>query len=144
MRLPIAITSSLSRQPVGVSTADAQWYEDIFASYAREDLEVVEHLKERYAALGLYLFVDLDDLRSGAMWRPELFKRIDSSDLFQLFWSNSSKHSGYVEIEWEHALRAQEIKGGRFIRPVYWEEPIPEVPCELAEINFRRITFAQK
>jgi hypothetical protein len=144
MRLPVAITSSLSRQPTEPATTEAQWYEDIFASYAREDLEVVEHLKERYAALGLYLFVDLDDLRSGARWRPELFKRIDSSDLFQLFWSHSSKHSEYVAIEWEHALRAQEIKGGRFIRPVYWEEPIPEIPGELAEINFRRITFAKR
>lgn len=144
MRLPIAITSCKSNQPTKPVKTEAQWYENIFASYAREDLSIVRYLKERYAALGLFLFIDLDDLRSGAMWRAELFKCIDSSDLFQLFWSKSSRNSKYVEIEWKHALRAQEIKGSRFIRPVYWEKPIPKIPNELTEINFKHFDFERR
>ena len=140
MRFPIAIRSFREgdeRQPVA---RDIQWYEDIFASYAREDIDLVRHLKERYEGLGLYLFIDLDDLRSGALWRPALFERIDSSDLFQLFWSTAAQQSEYVAIEWNHAIKAQEVKGGRFIRPVYWEQPMPDIPKDLREINFRRIS----
>jgi len=141
IRIPITVNSDITRIPVEPIMNEAQWYEDIFASYAREDLGIVKHLKKRYAALGLYMFIDLEDLRSGALWRPELFKRIDNSDLFQLFWSNYAQQSEYVTIEWEHALRAQEIKGGRFIRPVYWEDPIPDIPKKLEEFNFRRLIF---
>jgi hypothetical protein len=67
----------------------AQLYEDVFASFAREDLEIVRHLKKRYEALGIYLFIDVDDLRGGSIWRRELFQRIEQSDLFQLFWSSA-------------------------------------------------------
>jgi hypothetical protein len=140
MRPAIAVNSQLHGEQAK-ATADAAWYEDIFASYAREDLKLVRHLKERYEALGLYLFVHLDDLRSGDLWRAALFRRIDESDLFQLFWSEHARRSKYVAAEWQHALRAQDVKGGRFIRPVYWEDPMPPIPEELAQINFRRIRF---
>jgi hypothetical protein len=143
MRLPIAVNSMAKRARGQIISSEAQWYETIFASYAREDLEIVRHLKERYEMLGLQMFIDLDDLRSGAFWRPELFKRIDSSDLFQLFWSTAARESEYVEIEWKRALGASEVKGGSFIRPIYWEVPIPDIPEELAEINFRRIDIKE-
>jgi hypothetical protein len=140
MALPIAVTSG--RAGVSAQVSDAQWYEDIFASYARQDLDLVRHFKERYAALGLYMFIDLDDLRSGAMWRPALFERIDRSDLFQLFWSEPASKSEYVTMEWQHALKISAVKGRRFIRPVYWDIPMPGVPEQLTEINFRRLEFA--
>lgn len=143
MRLAIAVNSNVRGERATPAISDAACYEDIFASYAREDLELVKHLKERYEALGLYMFIDLDDLRSGASWRTALFQRIDRSDLFQLFWSDHARQSEYVAIEWKHALRAREIKGGRFIRPVYWHDPISPVPEELAEINFRKISFVE-
>ena len=143
MRLAIAVNSNVPGEHITPSTSDAVWYEDIFASYAREDLELVKHLKKRYEALGLYMFIDLEDLRSGTFWRTDLAQRIDDSDLFQLFWSDHARQSKYVAIEWKHALRAREIKGGRFIRPVYWHDPIPTVPEELAEINFRKISFVE-
>lgn len=143
MRLAIAVNSNIRGEHATPAATDAAWYEDIFASYAREDLELVKHLKERYEALGLYMFIDLDDLRSGASWQTALFQRIDGSDLFQLFWSDHARQSEYVAIEWKQVLRAREIKGGRFIRPVYWKEPIPPVPEELREINFRKISFVE-
>lgn len=143
MRLSIAV-NSVARNGHRTSTAsDASWYENIFASYAREDLKLVKHLKERYEALGLYMFIDLDDLRSGDLWQATLFDKIGSSDLFQLFWSNHAKQSKHVTVEWKHALRVRDAKGGRFIRPVYWLDQIPQVPEELSEINFRRINFRE-
>jgi hypothetical protein len=144
MRLPIMVTSEPIGERMVSTTSEAQWYENIFASYAREDLEIVEHLKERYEALGLYLFIDVEDIRAGTRWRSMLLERIDSSDLFQLFWSSSARKSKYVSAECDHALQAQEIKGGRFIRPVFWEDPIPEIPENLRELSFRRIRFAEE
>ncbi|MEN6427255.1 MAG: toll/interleukin-1 receptor domain-containing protein [Phycisphaerales bacterium] len=143
MQLAIAVTSNALGERTSPAESDAAWYEDIFASYAREDLELVKHLKERYEALGLYMFIDLDDLRAGASWETVLFERIDSSDLFQLFWSKHARKSRYVREEWQHALSVSKAKGGRFIRPVYWQEPIPRVPKALAGINFRRINFVE-
>jgi hypothetical protein len=119
----------------------AQLYEDVFASYAREDLAVVRHLKKRYEALGIYLFIDVDDLRGGSIWRRELFQRIEQSDLFQLYWSRASCESEYVAIEWQHALKLIECKGGRFIRPAFWEEPMPTAPDALSHITFRKLEF---
>jgi hypothetical protein len=139
MRLAIVVAPDARESREIHSTA--QWYEDVFASYARENLAIVKYLKARYEALGVYMFIDLDDLRSGALWRSALFERIDRSDLFQLFWSHAAKESEYVKIEWEHALQAAEVKGGRFIRPIFWEEPMPSVPERLSHINFRRIEF---
>jgi hypothetical protein len=143
MRLSIAVNSIARDRERTFTVSDASWYENIFASYAREDFKIVKHLKERYEALGLYMFIDLDDIRSGALWQTALLEKIDNSDLFQLFWSNHAQQSEYVTIEWKRALRIRDVKGGRFIRPVYWQDPIPPVPNELAEINFRRINFVE-
>ena len=46
-------------------------------------------------------------------------------DVFQLFWSSNSMHSDFVRQEWEHALR---LNRPHFIRPTYWEEPMPMAP----------------
>ena len=143
MTLAIAVNSRSSSEHIAAASSDATWYENIFASYAREDLELVKHLKERYEALGMHMFVDLDDLLSGVEWEKVLVNKIRDSDLFQLFWSENARQSEYVSVEWKHALRVREIKGGRFIRPLYWDDPIPKVPDELADINFRKIKFVK-
>ena len=142
LRLPIIIDTNVL-EPKNVNS-DAQWYEKIFASYARENLRIAKHLKERYAALGLSMFIDLDDLRSGDMWLPKLFSEIETSDLFQLLWSKAASKSDNVKREWKHAVEISETKGHKFIRPIYWEVPMPEIPEELKDINFRYIPFAKQ
>ena len=59
---------------------------------------------------------------------------IDRADIFQLFWSNTAAASKYVRQEWEHALNLQRQQG--FIRPVYWQQPMPPPPPELGAIHF--------
>ncbi len=137
IELPIFITEEDVRPEIKAS--NLMLYESVFASYAREDVNIAKHFKRRYAALGVYLFIDLEDLRAGAFWRNALFEKIDESDLFQLFWSESSKDSENVTIEWQHALELLSFKGSRFVRPIYWKEPMPETPDDLSEINFRYV-----
>jgi hypothetical protein len=141
LRLAIAVNSNVRSKHATSIESDAAWYEEIFASYAREDLELVKHLKERYEALGLHMFIDVDDIRSGELWQKTIFKKIDSSDLFQLFWSDNARASEFVTCEWKHALRARNIKGGHFIRSFYWQEPIAPIPRALKSTNFRKISF---
>jgi len=59
---------------------------------------------------------------------------IDNADLFQLFWSERSARSPYVDQEWRYAL--QHYKGEGFIRPVYWENPLVPPPRELSHLHF--------
>jgi len=140
MQVPLTVDEK-ARSKSSMANTTAQLYEEVFASYSRDDIDVVKHLKKRYKALGIYMFIDVDDLRSGSLWRRALFERIDKCDLFQLFWSKSSSDSEYVKIEWQHAIRAIEYKGGRFIRPVYWEEPMPSPPKSISHLNFHKLEF---
>jgi len=45
--------------------------------------------------------------------------------MFQLFWSHNSMDSRWVRQEWEYALS---FGRAHFVRPTYWETPMPEAP----------------
>ncbi|HUT95703.1 MAG TPA: toll/interleukin-1 receptor domain-containing protein, partial [Thermoguttaceae bacterium] len=119
----------------------ARPYRKIFASYSHQDLVIVEQF-ERYAeALGDEYLRDWRTLRAGEVWNDRLMQMIDEADVFQLFWSRNSMNSAYVRREWEYALASGRRK---FIRPVYWEEPLPQRPPdlppeELARLHFQRL-----
>ena len=76
---------------------------------------------------------DVHVLRSGEIWDPALLKKIEEADMFQLCWSHNAKKSRYVEQEWRHALQQDRLG---FIRPTYWEKPMPDPPPELSDIHF--------
>jgi tetratricopeptide (TPR) repeat protein len=110
-------------------------YQAIFCSYSHKDKKIVERVERAYKALGLDYLRDVSVLKSGQEWDDQLLKLIDEADIFQLFWSSSAATSPYVKQEYEHALKRHKA-GFNFIRPVYWEEPIPSVPSELGHIHF--------
>jgi hypothetical protein len=140
-KIPISI--STTKQPtVNTSMVSSMnWPREVFASYSRKDSKIVRHLKRRYLALGIYMFIDVDDLRSGEYWESRLYERIDRSDVFQLFWSQQASQSRFVEKEWKHAVSLLNAKGDGFIKPIYWEDSLPSVPDELSHINFYKIGF---
>jgi HEAT repeat protein len=112
-----------------------QMYQSIFCSYSHDDTKIVERVERAYKALGLDYLRDITSLKSGTEWNEELLKLIDRADIFQLFWSKSAAESPYVAQEWQHALKRDQDKGS-FIRPVYWNQPIPSVPDALRHIHF--------
>ena len=109
-------------------------YKRIFASYSHADTPVVLACRNVYKALGFDVLIDIDLLRSGEIFDKALMRMIDSSDIFQLFWSSQSALSKFVRKEWRYALRHN--KGEGFIRPVYWEQPLVQPPKELAKFHF--------
>ncbi len=82
--------------------------------------------------------MDTESLRSGEDWQAGLARAIDRADILQLFWSQNAARSRNVRDEWEYALesRGDDARGAHFIRPVYWQKPIAEVPDELPHLHF--------
>jgi hypothetical protein len=111
-------------------------YQAIFVSYSHKDATIVDQLERAYTVLGNEYLRDVRMLRSGEKWSPALLRKIEEADIFQLCWSHTAKKSSYVEQEWRHALG---LDRSYFIRPTYWEEPMPEPPPELSEFHFARL-----
>jgi len=119
---------------------EARPYRRIFASYSHRDTAIVEELEDHIRSLGDEYLRDVTQLRSGELWSPRLAQLIADADVFQLFWSWNSLQSPFVRAEWEHALK---LGRSQFIRPVYWEEPLPSTtdlpPAPLRALHFRQI-----
>jgi hypothetical protein len=144
----VAFAIQVTSQPVPVPEhaplqhSSARPYRRIFASYSHHDETVVLEFERYVTALGDRYLRDVRDLRAGEAWSDRLRQLIDDSDVFQLFWSHNSMRSPFVRQEWEHALS---LRRANFVRPTYWEEPLPESPEEalpppqLRELHFERI-----
>ena len=142
--VPLAVRIRTPSEPEEPDTRTTQRpLQRVFASYAHVDEDVVRACAEAYKAFGIHVLIDKETLRSGERWEETLHRLIDESDQFQLFWSSSARGSQYVEDEWQHALRLQGAKGEQFIRPLYWELPLPDPPSELGHLHFARLDVAE-
>jgi TIR domain-containing protein len=129
------------RQPGENETAESQiilarMFEKVFASYSHKDKAVVDACCALSRSMGISMFVDSALLLSGDDWKTKLRETILGSDVFQLFWSSNSSASTEVEKEWRTALGLVGEKTERFIRPLYWQQPLPAVPSELNAFHF--------
>lgn len=117
-------------------------YRKIFPSYSHLDRRVVAVFAEAARALGDQYLQDVLALRSGERWNSRLLELIEDADVFQLFWSHNSMRSRYCQQEWEHALA---LRRPAFVRPLYWEDPMPAdpgnglPPATLRELHFVKV-----
>ena len=129
--------------PVAAETARV--YSKVFASYSHRDLALVEHVEALVQVVDNEYLRDWTHLRSGEVWNDELEAMIREADIFQLFWSSASMDSDFVRQEWVYALSLG--RGERFVRPVYWEDPMPARPAdnlpppELSRLHFAKLDF---
>lgn len=139
--IPLSVFVSPQTQRAGSAASAGQLsagvspYRAVFCSYSHKDTAIVERVERAIKLLGYTYLRDATTLRSGEDWNAALMKMIDQADIFQLFWSSNSSQSKYVRQEWEYALKNKGSKAN-FIRPVYWEEPMPNVPDELGMLHF--------
>ncbi|GEM_PF-1860453 len=110
-------------------------YAAVFCSYSRKDEPIVKRVEKAIKTLGFDYWRDLTTLRPGEDWDDRLLALIEQADIFQLFWSSNSATSNAVRKEWAHALKVGTNRAN-FIRPVFWEQPMPAPPQELGHINF--------
>jgi hypothetical protein len=125
---------------VADSAVSAKPFRKIFPSYSHLDTAIVEEFEAYAEATGDRYLRDVRELRSGELWSARLREFIHQSDVFQLFWSHNAMKSRYVEQEWRYALA---LGRPNFVRPTYWEEPMPAAPGlppeELRQIHFHLI-----
>lgn len=141
-QLPLSVRVRAPSEPSEdeeYETVKGRTFETIFASYAHVDGDIVDACAEVYRALGIYMLIDRTALASGENWRDKIAALIQDADLFQLYWSRASKGSPEVAKEWREALDLQSRKGDLFIRPLYWEQPLPEPPSDLRHLHFARL-----
>jgi HEAT repeat protein len=110
-------------------------YQSIFCSYSHQDAAIAKRVERVCRSLGMTYLRDSVTLKSGENWSVELLAMIERADVFQLFWSQNAAASSFVEKEWRHAQKLGRA-AKRFIRPVYWTEPMPPPPPELAHLHF--------
>lgn len=134
----ISVPAKRAKGPVdgAVQVETVKMLSRIFASYAHEDEALVRACKAYYRTLGIHMYVDHDELLSGDPWRATLAKLMEKSDLFQLYWSQSAADSTEVANEWQVALELSRTRPWDFIRPLYWQKPMPAAPAVLTGINF--------
>jgi hypothetical protein len=133
--VPLSVYVGEAGGAAEINNTVARAYQAIFCSYSHEDTAIVQRVERAYKALGLDYLRDVTTLRSGEHWGAEIYELIDRADIFQLFWSKSASESQYVRQEWQHALKYDGVRAN-FIRPVWWQEPMPAVPPELSHIHF--------
>ena len=104
----------------------ARPYRRIFASYSHRDVRIAEQFEHYAAVFGDRYLRDWIDLRAGEKWSERLEELIRQADVFQLFWSWNSIRSENVRREWEYALG---LGRPNFVRPTYWEFPMPNDPA---------------
>ncbi len=137
VRMAVQVKAAASKLD---AESDLEQFDPVFASYSHKDTPVMEYFRRARENMGQRMLVDVYDLRAGDHWAPRLLEMIDECAVFQLFWSRHSAQSAYCRQEWEHALRCTSDRV-RFIRPVWWEPPMPSPPPELAELHFQRVAI---
>jgi hypothetical protein len=118
----------------------SEWMRSAFASYASRDRHKVVQRVQGISAAGVKVYLDVASLRTGHEWQQQLFRAIETADIFYLFWSRFAKASEHVEREWRTAL---EKKGLAFIHPIPLEDPrLALPPDELRSLHFNDIYLA--
>lgn len=137
--VPVSIYISQSAAGAEMQQVEGKAYQAVFCSYSHKDLAIARLVEAAVLTLGYTYLRDMTTLRAGEDWNEALMAMIDRADIFQLFWSENSAGSKYVEEEWRYALSLIEArrKDRRFIRPVRWvDPPRPNPPSDLGWINF--------
>ncbi|MDQ3906788.1 MAG: toll/interleukin-1 receptor domain-containing protein [Acidobacteriota bacterium] len=141
IKFKLAVGSTAGRRADTATHAgdSARAYRKAFISYASQDRKEVLKRVQMLSRLHVQFFQDVLSLEPGARWEKELYRHIDESDLFLLFWSSAARQSKWVLEEVRYAISR---KGGDDlsppeILPVILEGPPPvEPPQELAHLHF--------
>ena len=126
--------------PAKVTRTD---YRKAFISYSRKDEQrmLARVLSIQEMAPELCFWLDRKSMDAGDLWREEIRKAINISDVLLLFWSVPASRSAEVEKEWRYAY---DEKGLTFISPVPLDPPELCPPPEmLNELNFNVRAFSE-
>ncbi|MDM0050609.1 type VI secretion system-associated FHA domain protein TagH [Variovorax sp. J22R115] len=112
---------------------------EIFVSYSRRDEPIVVPVVKlmRLNKDGL-IFVDLESISPGDLWREKVDEALASATYVVLFWCEHSKNSLQVQREYEAAL----AHGKRLVPVLLDETPLPMTLTEHQWIDFTWLATA--
>ena len=134
--IEVKATARGEAEPVGDY---ARRYAKAYVCYATPDRAEVLKRVQMLQRVGIQCFQDVLDLAPGQRWEAALYRHIDASDLFLLFWSTNARDSEWVRREVIYALERQAADPRREpeIVSVLLEGPPPVAPPpELAHLHF--------
>jgi HJR/Mrr/RecB family endonuclease len=102
----------------------------VFISYSQEDKEFVEWLIRHLSDLNIDIWYDNNELRLGDSIKSRISEGIQSSSIFIVVLSNSSKSSAWVNYELNSALILSAMKKGVRIIPLKIDDS--ELPSDLS------------
>ncbi|HEY0376734.1 MAG TPA: toll/interleukin-1 receptor domain-containing protein [Pyrinomonadaceae bacterium] len=114
-------------------------YKKAFVSYASKDRAEVLKRAQVLARLVPDFFLDVMTLEPGERWKKGLYKQIDESDAFFLFWSTAAKQSRWVmkEVDYALARKGADESAPPEIIPMMIEGPPPvRPPRRLSHLHF--------
>lgn len=72
---------------------------EIFVSYSRRDIEIVDKIVDQLSQAGMDVWLDREDIKAGDSWRLQIVEGIDTCHAFVLILSNNSAPSVNVQKE---------------------------------------------
>jgi hypothetical protein len=138
-KLNVAPAEHIASLESSLQEAECKRYQRVFFSYSSQDRARVLEIAQSYRVLGVSFFQDILHLEPGQRWEQGLYKEIDASDLFLLFWSYVSSRSEWVAKEAQYALERQRqtIDHRPDIVPLVLDgPPPPDVPAFLSHLHF--------
>jgi hypothetical protein len=114
----------------------------VFLSYASEDRDVVEKIKNRLEAEGMDVFFDKDQLEGGDEWDKKLRRNIRHCSLFLPVISRNTltREKRYFRIEWNDAIEIERMTppGEAFLFPIVIDTTSPtegNLPARFHELQ---------
>lgn len=132
----LKMQGTMRPEPLGDA---ARRYSLAFISYASQDRDKVLSRVQMLKPFGIQYFQDILDFGPGDRWEKELYRHIDESDLFLLFWSTAAKESKWVmeEVKYALARKNNDDLAPPEVCPIIIEgPPVPSPPAELAHLHF--------
>jgi len=135
IRFKLQITEPGSEALINEAVGEeAKRYNLAFISYASADRSKVLARVQMLDLVGVRYFQDVLNLRPGDTWTKEIYRNIDSCDLFLLFWSKAARDSEWVMKEIRYARKRQPPPE---IRPIVLEgPPVIAPPEDLNDLHF--------
>ena len=138
----IRIASDGDFAPSNAKSASLQTfkrYEHAFISYASSDRSEVLKRVQMLSRFHIDFFQDLLTLEPGQRWEKEIYRSIDRSDVFFLFWSSAARNSEWVMREIRYALQRKgtdEFAAPEIVPVIIEGPPAVPPPDELSAVHF--------
>ena len=132
-----AVLNQIIAQNTQVMNQTVSAYQNVYPCFSFADEELTRKVENAARSLGMEFTREVIKQRRTQTYSQTLHGMLTHSEIFQLFWSDASSTSSFIQSEWENAIRHNSQDS--FVRPIYWETPIPFIHSDLRRYTFIRL-----